>query len=114
MALSYFVPDLRGSVKIIWVAVTYILQGMAQTAVSVPLFTMMARLSSNQVERAKLGQFQSIASILANLMVPAVTLPMATAIGGRESPARIFRSGRYLRHCVCGLLPDLLGRNGRL
>ena len=84
VALSYFVPDLRGSVKIIWVAVTYILQGMAQTAVSVPLFTMMARLSSNQVERAKLGQFQSIASILANLLVPAVTLPMATAIGGEN------------------------------
>ena len=84
VALSYFVPGLRGSVKILWVAVTYILQGMAQTAVSVPLFTMMARLSSNQVERAKLGQFQSIASILANLLVPAVTLPMATAIGGEN------------------------------
>lgn len=81
LALSYFVPSLSGSVKLIWVAVTYILQGMAQTAVSVPLFTMMARLSTNQVERAKLGQYQSFASIIANLAVPAVTLPFAKAVG---------------------------------
>lgn len=81
LALSYFVPDLRGSAKLIWVAVTYILQGMAQTAVSVPLFTMMARLTSSKVERAKLGQYQSCAAIIANLAVPAITLPMAKAIG---------------------------------
>lgn len=80
-ALSYFVPGLQGSAKLIWVAVTYILQGMASTAVSVPLFTMMARLTSDPVERAKLGQYQSFSTIIANLIVPAVTLPFVTLVG---------------------------------
>lgn len=80
-ALSYFVPDLHGSAKLIWVAVTYILQGMGSTAVSVPLFTMMARLTTDPVERAKLGQFQSFSAIIANLVVPAVTLPFINMVG---------------------------------
>ena len=80
-ALSYFVPNLMGPAKIVWIAVTYILQGMGSTAVSVPLFTLMARLTNDQVERAKLGQYQSFSAIIANLLIPAVTLPFVKVVG---------------------------------
>lgn len=60
----------------------YILQGMAQTTLSVPLNTLLARLSQDRVEIAKLGQYTSIGSVLANLLVPAVTLPLIKMFGG--------------------------------
>ena len=62
----------------------YILQGMAQTALSVPLNTLLARLSQDRVEIAKLGQYTSIGSVLANLLVPAVTLPLIKMFGGTD------------------------------
>lgn len=82
--LSYYVPDFLTSGKVIWVAVMYILQGMAQTALSVPLNTLLARLTQDRVEIAKLGQFTSIGVILANLVIPAITLPMITTLGSGD------------------------------
>lgn len=82
--LSYYVPDFLVSGKVYWVAVMYILQGMAQTVLSVPLNTLLARLSQDRVEIAKLGQYTSIGSVLANLLVPAVTLPLIKMFGGAD------------------------------
>lgn len=80
--LSYYVPGFLESGKAIWVAVTYILQSMAQTVLSVPFNTLLARLSQDRIEIAKLGQFSSAGTILANLVVPAITLPLARLVAG--------------------------------
>lgn len=80
--LSYFVPGLSGTAKIFWVAVTYIFQGMAQTITSVPLNTLLARLTDNREERVSLGQYKAVGSTVANLIIPAISLPLVTALGG--------------------------------
>ena len=80
--LSYFVPGLSGTSKIIWVAVTYIFQGMATTITSVPLNTLLARLTDNREERVSLGQYKAFGTLAANLIIPAISLPMVTALGG--------------------------------
>lgn len=80
--LSYFVPGLAGTGKIIWVAVTYIFQGMATTITSVPLNALLARLTDNREERVSLGQFKAVGTLAANMLIPAVSLPMVIALGG--------------------------------
>ncbi|NCE97745.1 MFS transporter [Emergencia sp. 1XD21-10] len=82
--LSYFVPELSGSSKIIWVAVTYIFQGMATTITSVPLNTLLARLTDNREERVSLGQYKAVGTLAANLIIPAISLPMVTKLGGMD------------------------------
>jgi len=82
LALSYFVPELNPSGKIIWVAVTYILQGTLSTVIMIPMNTLMPRLTDDKYERVSLGQYKGVASILANLIIPAVTLPLVTKLGG--------------------------------
>lgn len=82
LALSYFVPELTSSGKIIWVAVTYIFQGMFTTVTSVPLNALMARLTDDRLERVSIGQYKAAGSIVANLVIPAITLPLVTYFGG--------------------------------
>ena len=79
--LSYYVPGFLSSGKVVWVAVMYILQGMAQTSLSVPLNTMLVHLTQDRVERAKLGQYMSIGVMVANLAIPAITLPLVKYFG---------------------------------
>lgn len=47
LALNFIVPELASSGKIIWVAVTYTLQGMASTALMIPQNTLMSRLTAD-------------------------------------------------------------------
>lgn len=82
ITISYFCPELDTVGKIIWVAITYILQGMATTIVSVPHNALMARLTDNGTERVKIGQLNSVASLIVNVAVPALTLPMVSFFGG--------------------------------
>lgn len=45
LALNFIMPELAATGKIIWVAVTYTLQGMASTALMIPQNTLMSRLT---------------------------------------------------------------------
>ena len=47
VALCFFVPELTTTGKIIWVAVTYVLQGMISTSLLIPFNTMISRLTSD-------------------------------------------------------------------
>ena len=58
--LSYYVPELSENGKILWVAVTYIFQGMVTTITSVPLNAMLARLTDDRAERVSLGQYKAV------------------------------------------------------
>jgi GPH family glycoside/pentoside/hexuronide:cation symporter len=84
IALSYYCPALDTPGKVAWVAVTYTLQGMAITIVVVPLNALMARLTDNRAERVRLGQFNSVAVIIANVSIPALTLPIVTFFGSEN------------------------------
>lgn len=80
--LSYYVPELSSNGKIFWVAITYIFQGMATTITSVPLNALLARLTDDRAERVSLGQFKAVGTIAANMLIPAISLPLITRLGG--------------------------------
>ena len=79
LALAFMMPELSASGKIVWVAVTYTLQGMASTALMIPLNTLMGRLTSDPVQRANLNQIKGVFSTIASLSVPALTMPLVAA-----------------------------------
>lgn len=71
VALCFMMPELTMTGKIIWVAVTYTLQGMASTALLIPLNTLMGRLSSDKQQRAHLNQIAGFYGTAAGWIVPA-------------------------------------------
>lgn len=81
LVLAFFMPELTMTGKIIWVAITYTLQGMGSTALMIPMNTMMGRLTSDPVERAVLNQVKSIFALIPSLAVPAITMPLVLALG---------------------------------
>lgn len=52
LALCFMMPNLVSTGKIVWVAVTYTLQGMASTALMIPMNTLMSRITVDPTERA--------------------------------------------------------------
>ncbi|MGC2872793.1 MFS transporter [Ihubacter sp. mB4P-1] len=80
-ALAFMMPELSATGKIVWVALTYTLQGMASTALMIPMNTLMGRLTSDPVERASLNQIKGIMGLIPNLIVPAATMPMVIFFG---------------------------------
>jgi len=80
-ALAFMMPELSASGKIVWVAITYTLQGMASTALMIPMNTLMGRLTSDPVERAALNQIKGVFGLIPNLIVPAATMPMVIFFG---------------------------------
>lgn len=80
-ALAFFMPELTATGKIVWVAITYTLQGMVATGLMIPLNTLMGRLSSDPVERASMNQIKGIVNLIPNIFVPAATMPMVLFFG---------------------------------
>ena len=69
VALSYWAPHLKQSYLIIFVAITYLFQGMAQTATNVPFNTLLARITTDKDERVKLGQWRGYGNTIASVLV---------------------------------------------
>lgn len=82
IALTYICPNIGVTGRIAWVAVTYLLMGMAKTAVGIPANTLAATMTSNRLERVKLAQYTGIVGVLPNVVVPALTMPLVRAFGG--------------------------------
>lgn len=80
-ALAFFMPELTATGKIVWVAITYTLQGMTSTALMIPMNTLMGRLTSDPVERAALNQIKGVLNLIPNIFVPAATMPMVIFFG---------------------------------
>lgn len=84
VALCFMMPELSQTGKIVWVAVTYTLQGMASTVLLIPLNTLMGRLSGDKQQRAHLNQIAGFYGTAAGWIVPAATLPMVSFFGGDD------------------------------
>lgn len=82
--LSYTVPSLSENGVIIWVGITYIFQGMAQTITNVPINTLLARLTNDRHERVKLGQWRGFGGLFASTVITSCALPFATFVGGGD------------------------------
>lgn len=99
VALSYYAPHLKESSLIIFVAVTYLFQGMAQTITNVPFNTLLARLTTDPVERVKLGQWRGYGNTLASVAITASALPFVNWIGGGDQT-----KGFFTFAIICGFI----------
>lgn len=82
--LTYTAPNMGGTAKIVWAAVMFIGLGMSQTAYSIPLNTLRPKLTTDKTQRAKLNTFESAFSLVANLIIPTVTMPFVAILQGYQ------------------------------
>lgn len=99
VALSYWAPHLKQSYLIIFVAITYLFQGMAQTATNVPFNTLLARITTDKEERVKLGQWRGYGNTIASVLVTATALPFVKLIGGGDQT-----KGFFIFAIICGVI----------
>lgn len=81
VALCFYMPDISQNGKFIWVAVTYLLQGMVSTSLLIPLNTMISRLSSDPKQRVNLSQVDGIAQMISQWMVVSLTMRFVGILG---------------------------------
>ena len=81
LALCFMVPELTTTGKIVWVAVTYTLQGMASTVLLIPMNTMIGRMTTDKVQQAHLNQFSAAFQQVGGFLVTALTLPLVDFFG---------------------------------
>lgn len=82
IVLCYTAPHLSYNLKVVWAAVTFICLGMSQTVFSISKDSLRPKLTSNNVERAKLNTYDSIFNTIVNAAVPAITMPLVGWLSG--------------------------------
>ncbi len=78
-ALTFYVPDLSVTWKIVWVFVTYFGLQMAKTAMAVPYYALPAVMTPLSQERTKISGFQQIFSSLTYMLIGVGTLPLVNS-----------------------------------
>lgn len=79
--MMFYVPDLGLTGKIIYVAVIYILWGMAYTMSDVPAFSLTTAVTSQLNERNQLLSISRLFPIIAGLLVSTTIIAVTNAIG---------------------------------
>lgn len=82
IVLCYTAPHLSYNLKVVWAAVTFICLGMSQTVYTISKDSLRPKLTSDNVERAKLNTYDSIFNTIVNAAVPAVTMPAVAWLSG--------------------------------
>lgn len=83
--LSFTAPNLSNGMKIVWAAVTYIGQGMCNTALQTPRNTLTLKSTQgNNHQRVNLQQFSSVGSQIGSMIVPAITMPLIGMLFGEN------------------------------
>lgn len=84
--LTFYIPDLGSSGKLIWAYVTYCLLCTAYTVVNIPLNTIVPRLTSNIHERDILVSTRMVCAMIGTAVVMSITSPMVKFFGkGNEA-----------------------------
>lgn len=83
--LTFATPDLSNTAKLIWVYVTYIGQGMLYTATGISYTSLIARITSDPIERVGLNQSRAFISMFAAIFISSMTLPIIQSIAARSS-----------------------------
>lgn len=79
--LTFIVPDLSESGKLIWAYVTYCLLCTAYTIVNIPLNTIVPRLSADPNERNILVTTRMVCALLGTAIVMSITTPFVKFVG---------------------------------
>lgn len=99
LALNFIVPELSSTGKIVWVAITYTLQGMASTALMIPQNTLMSRITTDPAERAAINGYRGYFGVAANLIVSTFGIPFIQLAGNGN-----MRKGFAIFGIVCGVI----------
>lgn len=84
--LTFFIPDLGSSGKLVWAYVTYCLLCTAYTVVNIPLNTIVPRLTSDIHERDILVSTRMICAMFGTAIVMSITAPLVNFFGqGNEA-----------------------------
>jgi sugar (glycoside-pentoside-hexuronide) transporter len=73
--LTFTVPDLGASGKVVWAYVTYILFGLIYTLVTIPYATLTASLTSDYDERTKISTYRIACAFTGGFIVSVGTFP---------------------------------------
>lgn len=80
--LTFYIPDLGSSGKLIWAYVTYCLLCTAYTVVNIPLNTIVPRLTSDVHERDILVSTRMVCAMIGTAIVMTITAPLVQFFGG--------------------------------
>ena len=84
--MTFFIPDLGSSGKLIWAYVTYCLLCTAYTVVNIPLNTIVPRLTSDVHERDILVSTRMVCAMAGTAIVMTITAPLVEGFGrGNEA-----------------------------
>lgn len=101
--LTFYVPDLGTTGKIVWAYCTYIMLSLAYTVVNIPLNTIVPRLTSDINERNILVASRMICALLGTTVVMGITQPLVDFFGQGD-----YKSGYFITMTVYGILAMLI------
>lgn len=84
LALSFCMPGFSTTGKAVWVAVTYVLQGMASTVLLIPMNTLLGRLTADRQERAQINQLCGFVGMAGTYLVTGFTMKLVGVFGGAD------------------------------
>lgn len=102
LAMSFMMPELSTTGKIVWVSVTYVLQGMFSTVLLIPMNTMLGRLTIDREERAQINQLCGFVGLAGTYFVTGFTMKMVGMFGGSD-----MRKGFFYVAIIFGVLYSL-------
>ena len=105
LVLTFSTPELSANGKIAYAAVTYLLLGVAYTAMTVPHTALMPSITQDTNERSSLASMLTIAIFSTILVVAAVTMPLVNSFSspqvGFTVTACIYGAVAIVLYLVC-------------
>ncbi|GAA0300413.1 MFS transporter [Kineococcus aurantiacus] len=82
--LTFAVPDVGDTGKLVYAFVTYLTLGILFSLVNVPYSALMPMMTRDREERMQLGALRSVGSSVGTIVVTAATTPLVAALGGGQ------------------------------
>ncbi|PRY13403.1 MFS transporter [Kineococcus rhizosphaerae] len=82
--LTFAVPDVGDTGKLVYAFVTYLTLGILFSTVNVPYSALMPMMTRDREERMQLGALRSVGSSVGTIVVTAATTPLVAALGGGQ------------------------------
>lgn len=101
--LTFTTPNLDGTWKVVYAAVTYILAGIAYTGISTPITSILPNLSRNTDERVVLNSFRMVGGNVGNFAAVTFTLPLVAFFGAGND-----QKGFFWTLCVFGVVSIIM------
>jgi len=79
--LTFTTPNLSGTTKVIYAAVTYVISGILYTGISTPMTSILPNLTSDPDQRTVLNSYRMVGGNIGLLVANSVVLPLVQILG---------------------------------